>query len=160
MFFNDMMWVLGFVIAVVLGLLLWKIGPSNLRPFFSTREGKGVARGIVLGPVVILLIALAAWLLLPGKAHAEGIRVPGTWFNDASVFMGIDRTKKLSPMCHTGGYDDRSTSNLGAKLNVWQSPSGNVRFNTMYTHHSCAINPDHKSYDAVGIQVEWVFWRR
>ncbi|AXY83379.1 hypothetical protein [Acidovorax phage ACPWH] len=160
MFFDDMKLVLIFVVGAVALLLLWRVGTKNLKPYFSTKEGKGVARGIVLAPLVVVLIALVGWLLLPKSAHAQGIQIPGTWFNDASVFMGIDRTKKLSPMCGAGGYDERSTSNLGAKMNIWQSPSGNVRFNGMYTHHSCAINPDNRSYDAVGVQVEWVFWRR
>lgn len=167
MFFADMRITVGIVLGVVLAVLLWKIGPKNLKAYFSTKEGLGIARGIVLGPLVIVLIALAGaavltalfWLLAP-KAHAEGLRVPGTWFNDAGVFMGLDHTKKLSPMCHAGGPDDRTTSSLGAKLNVWQSPSGNVRFNGMYTHHSCALNLDNRSYDALGVQVEWVFWRR
>lgn len=159
-FFYDMRLVVVIVLAVVVGLVLWKIGPKNLKPFFTSKEGKGVASGIVLAPVVIVLIALAGWLLLPKSARAEGMNVPGTWFKDASVFMGIDHTKKLSPMCADGGYDNRSTSNMGAKLNIWQSPSGNVRFNTLYTHHSCAINPDRKSYDAIGVQVEWKFWQR
>lgn len=160
MFFSDLVLVLAFVVAVVMVLLIWKVGPKNLVPYFKTKEGKGVARGIVLAPLVIVGIAVVGYFLLP-KAHAEpSLKVPGTWFNDASVFMGIDHTKKLSPMCQAGGYDERSTSNMGAKLNVWQSPSGNVRFNTLYTHHSCALNPDNRSYDAVGVQVEWKFWQR
>lgn len=158
MFLYDALLVVALVVAVVVGLLLWRVGPKNIKAYFSTKEGKGAARGIVLGPLVIVLIALAGWLVLPTPARAQPI--PGTWFNDAGVFLGIDRTKKLSPMCDGGGYDERSTSNLGAKLNVWQSPSGNVRFNAMYTHHSCAINPDNRSYDAMGIQVEWRFWQR
>lgn len=159
-FLQDMKLVIVIVIAVVVALLLWRVGPKNLIPFFKTRDGKGVARGITLAPIVVVLIAVVGYLLLPKTAHAQGLQVPGSWFNDASVFMGIDHTKKLSPMCAAGGYDERSTSNMGAKMNIWQSPSGNVRFNTLYTHHSCAINPDHKSYDAIGVQVEWKFWQR
>lgn len=166
-FRGDLLVVLMIVLAVMSVLILWKIKPKNLKAYFGSRDGQGVARGVVLGPLVIGLIAVVALFVLTvlmyvtaPKAHAEGLKVPGTWFNDAGVFMGIDHTKKLSPMCQGGGFDDRSTSNLGAKLNVWQSPSGNVRFNTMYTHHSCALNPDSKSYDAIGVQVEWTFWRR
>lgn len=159
-FFQDMTIVIAIVIAVVVSLVLWKVGPENVIPFFKTKPGKGVARGIILAPVVLVVIALVGFFLLPKTAHAQGLQVPGTWFNDASVFMGIDHTKKLSPMCQAGGYDERSTSNMGVKMNLWQSPSGNVRFNTLYTHHSCAINPDHKSYDALGVQVEWRFWQR
>lgn len=160
MFMNDMRIVITIVVLVIAALLLWRVGPKNIIPFFRTKEGKGVARGIVLAPIVIVAIAVVGYFVLGRTAHAQSLQIPGTWFNDASVFMGIDHTRKLSPMCSAGGYDERSTSNMGAKLNVWQSPSGNVRFNTLYTHHSCAINPDHKSYDAIGVQVEWKFWQR
>lgn len=163
-FRTDLRLVVVIVLAVVSALILWRVGPKKVAAFFKTKDGLGIARGVVLGPVVIVVIAVVLavvfTLLLPSKARAEGFSVPGTWLNDSSVFMGIDRTKKLSPMCDPGGVDQYSTSNLGAKLNIWQSPSGNVRFNGMYTHHSCALNPDNRSYDALGVQVEWTFWRR
>ena len=27
-----------------------------------------------------------------------------------------------------------------------------------YTHHSCALNPDRNSYDALGVELEWCVW--
>lgn len=166
-FAKEGLLVLTIVLAIVLGLLLWKVGPKGLRAYFSTKEGKGILKGIVLSPIVIgiiaVVLALGGWLL-SGKAHAEGLdlssRVHGTFFNDASVFMGIDRTRGTSPQCWEGGVDNRSTSNLGARLNVWQNPSGNVRLNAKYTHHSCALNRDRNGYDALGIELEWYVWRR
>lgn len=96
----------------------------------------------------------------PARAQFTVPGVPGTWLNDGHVFAGIDYTRNQSPQCQSGGFDDRSTSNMGFKANVWQSPSKNVRFNLMYTHHSCALNPDRNSYDAIGAQVEWFIWNR
>lgn len=167
-FLNDAWLVVLIVLAIVAGLLLWKIGPKNLKAYFSTKDGLGVLKGIVAAPIVIILIALALFavsLLLPSKAHAgeldTGFRVPGTWFNDASVFMGLDQTRKaVSPQCQDSGPDTRTTSNMGARMNIWQSDSKNVRVNAQYTHHSCAISPDRQSYDGIGIQVEWRIWSR
>lgn len=151
--------VIALVLSVVFGLLLWRIGANNIVGYFKTKDGLGVLKGIILAPLVILLLALALWML-PNNANAQYSNKYGTWFNDASVFMGIDRTKKISPQCESGGYDEKSTSNMGIRANVWQSQSGNVRLNGKYTHHSCAINPDRNSYDALGVEVEWVVWRR
>ena len=78
----------------------------------------------------------------------------GTWFNEANVFMGIDYTKKVSPMCDRGGYDDRATSNMGFEVNMWRN--GGVAVNAVYTHHSS----DASSYDAFGIRVVWKVWER
>lgn len=156
MFTQEALIVVSIVVAIVLGLLIWRVGLGRITPYLKTKEGHGVARGLVLAPVVILIFALLM-SILPGNANAQ---TRGAWFNDASVFMGIDRTKKISPQCHAGGYDERSTSNMGVRANVWQSPSGNVRLNGKYTHHSCAINPDRNSYDALGVEVEWIVWKR
>lgn len=156
-FWQDSIIVIALVLAVVVGLLFWRIGLGRIIPYFKTKDGQGVAKGVILAPLVILVLALLIWLL-PGNANAQTL--PGTWFNDASVFMGIERTKKISPQCHAGGYDERSTSNMGVRANLWQSDSGNVRLNGKYTHHSCAINPDRNSYDALGVEVEWIVWKR
>jgi len=142
-------------VSIMLGFILayigWKIGhPRNWPAYFSTKTGKGILKGIILAPAVILLIAFLLYLL-PSKASAE-------WFNDASVFAGIDYTKKLSPMCDVNETDDQGTSNLGVKLNVWES--GAVRFGTKYTHHSCVLGSDNKTYDAIGVEVEWQVWKR
>lgn len=159
----DLLIVLALVFLVCGGLIAWKIGIRNLPAFLKTKDGKGVAKGVILAPLIIVAVALLMFLA-PSKSHAEAkpldLSIPGTFFNDASVFMGIDRTKRISPQCHSGGHDDRSTSNMGFRVNVWQSPSKNVRFNLMYTHHSCALNPDRNSYDAIGAQVEWFIWNR
>lgn len=110
---------------------------------------QGLARGVILAPAIIIAIALVMYML-PGRARAGehlNLEIPGTWFNDAGVFMGLDRTKGVSPQCVAGGYDDRSTSNMGVRLKVWEFPSCHVRVNAKYTHHSCALNPDRNGYD-------------
>lgn len=143
----------GLMVAVVLLYIAWKLRGRSWREYFGTRDGKGVLRGIIIAPGAILLIALL-FSLLPSCARA------GTWLNDASVYAGLDWTKKLSPQCKPNSVDDRGTSNLGFKLNLWQSDSKRVRVNTKYTHHSCALGRDDRQYDAVGVELEWKVWER
>ncbi len=150
---RDAMIFVGLMVAVVLLYIAWKLRGRSWREYFSTRDGKGILKGIIIAPGAILLIALVL-SLLPSCAQA------GTWLNDASVYAGLDFTHKRSPQCWANRIDDRGTSNLGFKLNLWQSDSKRVRVNTKYTHHSCALGPDDRQYDAVGLEIEWRVWER
>ena len=150
---KDALIFVGLMVAVVLLYIAWKLRGRSWREYFSTRDGKGILRGIIIAPGAILLIALAL-SLMPSCAQA------GTWFNDASVYAGLDWTKKLSPQCEPNPVDERGTSNLGARLNLWQSDSRRVRVNAKYTHHSCALGRDDRQYDAVGLELEWRVWER
>jgi|HigsolmetaGSP11D_1036233.scaffolds.fasta_scaffold02338_2 hypothetical protein len=144
---------IGLVIAFLLFYMVWKLRGQDWREYFSTEDGKGILKGIVLAVLACAVIAIMS-LVFPANANA------GTWFNDASVFAGIDYTKKLSPMCRRNSTDDRGTSNLGLRLNIWESDSSRVRVNTKYTHHSCVLGVDDRSYDAVGVEVEYRLWER
>ena len=142
---------IGLLLAFIFAYMAWKLGsPMNWPAYFSTKTGKGILKGIILAPAVILLIAFVL-SLLPSRASAE-------WLNDASVFAGIDYTKKLSPMCDQNETDDQGTSNLGFRINVWQHDA--VRVNTKYSHHSCVLGTDNRTYDALGVEVEWQVWKR
>jgi len=144
----------GVMLAALFVYMTWKLGsPLKWPAYFGTETGRGILRGIILAPAAVLLIALLL-LLVPGKASA------GDWLTDASVYAGIDYTKKLSPMCDANLVDDRGTSNLGVRANVWRSESRAVRVNAKYTHHSCALGSDDRQYDAVGVEVEWRVWSR
>lgn len=163
---------LGTGIAIVLvGLLVWLRIPKPMA-YFKTKDGKGALVGL-LGAVpllnalcvalVIVLVSLA-FLLMPGKAQAQAMPstafFPGTWFNDASLYMGLDYPRKLSAQCVAGGYDDRATSNMGIRINAWESTNERVRVNAKYTHRSCAINPDRNTTDAIGVELEVKLWCR
>lgn len=154
MSFVDALLYVVLMVAVLLAYMAWRLRGVNWREYFSTRDGLGILRGIVLAPAAILLIGFVLWLILPSRAIA------GTFFNDASVFVGLDYTNKLSPQCERNSVDDRGTSNLGARLNLWESESRAVRVNSKYTHHSCALGADDKQYDAVGVELEWKVWAR
>jgi len=154
MFLYDALIFVGLILAILFSYMAWKLRGVNWIEYFKTSDGKGILKGIILAPLVIVIFAFIL-SLIPSKAQAQG-----TWFNDASVFIGIDSTKKISPQCDANTIDDRGTSNLGVKLNIWQSSSENVRINSKYTHHSCVLGSDDKSYDAVGVELEWRVWKR
>lgn len=142
------------MVATVLAYLTWRLWGRSWIEYFRTKDGLGILRGIVLAPLAILVLALVLWLL-PG-----GARAAGTWLNDASVFVGLDYTGRLSPQCERNPVDERGTSNLGARLNLWESGSRRVRVNSKYSHHSCALGPDDRQYDAIGVELEWRVWER
>lgn len=150
---NDAILFVGLMVATVFLWLTWRLWGRSWLDYFRTPDGLGILRGIVLAVAGTFLIGVGL-LLLPGKATA------GTWLNDASVFAGLEYTNRLSPQCQRNAVDERGTSNLGLRLNVWESDSRNVRVNSKYTHHSCALGPDDRQYDAAGVEIEWKVWRR
>lgn len=139
------------VLFVLLAVwFLWSLRGQNIKEYFRTRDGKGVLKGIVLA--VVFAVGLAVLFSLGGCS--------GTYVNDASVYAGLDRTKKLSPQCEATGADDRTTSNLGVRVNLYESADERFRTNAKYTHHSCAFSPDDRQYDAVGVELEYKLWER
>lgn len=120
----------------------------NPLEYAKTRAGKGVLKGILLALLFTLGVA------------GSSLVFAGQWFSEASVYAGLDYTKTLSPMCEDTGPDNRTTSNLGLRLRAYESNDKRFRVNSKYTHHSCAFSPDNKSYDALGVELEYVIWTR
>ena len=139
-----------FILSILVVVLIWgkiSLKGVNLKEYFSTKDGQGILKGIILAIVFAFLFSL-----LPSKSEAKG------WFNYAEVYAGLDYTKKINPMCVAGSVDDQSGSNIGLKLNVYKQ--GRFSLNSKYTHHSCAFGKDSKSYDALGIELKYRFWSR
>ena len=132
---------------------------------WKVKEGKGAAASAVLG--VFSVIGLAAILTIVvgifGSAKATAASdmfTGGTWFNETSVFMGIDSTLKVSPQCVQGGTDDKLTSNLGIRQNIWLSDNKVHDIGLKYTHHSCVFGKDRNGYDGFGIEYNWFIFKR
>ena len=89
-----------------------------------------------------------------GEQEAEEPEVK--WFTHTTLFAGVDYDPS-STFCVKGTGDDNLTSNFGLRQNLLKR--GDVSVTTTYTHHSCALNEDKPTYDAIGISVEWTFWR-
>ena len=80
----------------------------------------------------------------------------GEWFDYGRIYMGVDQTRGQSPQCEDGGPSDKLTSNGGFEAGIYTL--GRFGSYLKYTHHSCAISPDNKSYDAAGFVIEYKIW--
>jgi hypothetical protein len=130
---------------------------------WKVKEGKGAAASAVLGVGSIILIALIITLVgaIFGSSNANAdTDMNGTFFNDTSVFLGIDQTFKVSPQCVEGGTDDRLTSNLGINQNLWRSYDKVHDVSLRLTHHSCVFGKDRNGYDGLGLSYNWTLIRR
>ena len=141
-----------FILAMVIILAVYtayRLKKSGLSPieYFKTHTGLGILKGVLIA-VVVMGVAV----FLGGCS--------GNYLNDASAYAGIEATKDVSPQCENTGIDPHGTSNLGFKLNLYQSDDGRFRTNAKYTHHSCALSPDRNTYDAVGMELEYKIWQR
>ena len=139
---------IGLTIAL-LGLWgAWSLKDTSIREYFSQKTGKGVLKGILLA--VGITVAVVALSFVFGCS--------GTFNNGATIFTGLDYTKKLSPQCEDYGPDSHTTSNLGFRYGLYESKDGKFRSKIKYTHHSCAFSEDREQYDAIGIEHEYVLW--
>ncbi len=136
------------VLATVAGAWLLKSTKEiGLKAWVKRPEALGVLNGIFLA------IGLSVVLVLLSGCT-------GTWMNDATLYAGLDHTKTQSTACMEGGPDDRTTSNMGLKFNMFESEDGRFRSNGKYTHHSCAFTEDSRTYDALGFELEYKLWQR
>lgn len=126
--------------------LIWSLRGYNIVDYFKNKTGLVILKGIVIVLVVFIGIAGTRFALA------------GDFFESGSIYAGLDYTYKTSPQCERNGPDDKGTSNVGAKLNLWQSTDKTFRFNSKYTHHSCALNIDRNTYDSIGLEWEYFLW--
>ena len=163
-FFTEM-WIAIIITMIVIsaGIIYVFVYMGKSFAAWKAREGKGAAASALLG--VFSIIALAFIISVTGavfgsfKANAQ-TDMNGTFFNDTSVFMGIDHTFKVSPQCVEGGIDDRLTSNLGINQNVYRTHDKTHAIDLRYTHHSCVFGKDRNGYDALGLHYVWTIIQR
>lgn len=146
-------------LAIVLVALSFVVPPTKWKEYFSTKDGKGVLKGIVMA------LLFGAVIVASTKAFSDEqpwyLPDPGrNLLPEASVFLGMDHTKNVSPMCIKGGLDDKWTSNLGLRLGLFESADGKFSIASKYTHHPCAYGVDDSSYDALGVELEYKIWER
>jgi hypothetical protein len=130
---------------------------------WKVKEGKGAAASAVLGVGSIILLAFifSALAAIFGSSNANAdTDMNGTFFNDTSVFLGIDHTFKVSPQCVEGGTDDRLTSNLGINQNLWRSYDKVHDVSLRYSHKSCVFGKDQNGFDGLGLVYNWTLIRR
>lgn len=125
-----------------------KTKSNPFKYLIANRAMSGI--GMVL---VVTIIAVLTLMSFYGTAEASEKR----WFAYTAVFAGLDMDINNQVFCYQGATSDRITSNVGARQNILEYD--NLSINATYTHHSCAIEKDKPTYDAVGLQVEWKFRR-
>lgn len=146
------LFIVSILVVAVISMLVFIGGPKQIKTYFSTDQGKGVLKGII---IFMLFGAVPAFLAFKANADDYG---KGEWFEYGEVYVGLDYTKGISPQCYTDGPDNRVTSNGGIRVNIYQSFDRRFEFNSKYTHHSCAFNSDKDNYDALGIEITYKLW--
>lgn len=141
------------VIATIFVALVTYIGGPK-KSFNYLKNNLGVTKGIIM--FVLFGLILAGGSMISQKVFSDEIN----WFTYGEVFLGLDHTKNRSPMCEYGDVSDNSTSNGGIRLNMFRSDDKRFEWNSKYTHHSCAFNEDARSYDALGIELNYKFFAR
>lgn len=121
-------------------------------------EGKIEAASTELGVFSIAVVISIVIAIFAPKAEAAS-DMEGSYFNFTSVFIGIDHTPRVSPQCVEGGTDDKLTSNLGLRQNIWQSSNKIHDVTFKYTHHSCVFSKDRNGYDGFGVEYNWYLFR-
>jgi hypothetical protein len=138
---------------------IFKIKGKSFKEW-EENEGKGSVASALLGVGSTLLLAAILTILVAffnpvqAQSFSESLK-GGKWFNETSVYLGIDYTLKTSPQCVSTSLDDRGTSNLGILQNIWLSKDKNLAWNFKYTHHSCVLGKDRNGYDGMGLQLVW-----
>jgi hypothetical protein len=146
------------IIVAIMFYVVWVKTGKDMERFkahFSS-TGDGSLKSMLLAIGVVVGLAVAAYLfnmLLSSTAQAEPV-----WFEETTLYAGIDVTREWSPQCYPDEkVDDRLTSNIGVRQSIVRIKDISVLGN--YTHHSCAVGRDAYGYDGLGIQLEWRFKR-
>lgn len=125
------------IIVVILAVI-------SYRHYGMSKPFKNIAYGLLIAPLAALAVAFIL-----------GNLISCSTVDRVEVFAGIERTKKLSPQCKSGGASDKITSNLG--VSACKEIGGGTDICASYRHHSCAISEDREQYDAFGFEARKVF---
>lgn len=136
------------VLAFLFLLAYRKVGSK----FFVHLKDNGSLMGILLA-----FISAVMAILVVSAFYSEAEASEINWFQQTTVFAGVDAEVKNKVFCHRGDINDKLVSNIGIKQKIMSIDRFSL--SAKYTHHSCALNKDKPTYDAVGLSVEWTFKR-
>lgn len=134
------------ILAVLFIIIMSKVGFSYtaLKDYIKKIENKSVLQAVT--GIISATAVVAFFVFMIGQVVAEESK----WFDTGSIFVGIDYHQNGSVFCVGDG---KLNSNMGAAIEVYQY--GDHSMSGVYTHHSCAINSDVNTYDAIGFKYEW-----
>ena len=143
----------GGLLTILLGYVFYKSDWSVTKFKENWIKSEGTKTPIWRAVLVILSVPiLMAAVLYAANVEASEYK----WFDEATVYVGLDYTYNASPLCQDYGVNDHLTSNMGFTQSIVKKDRMNV--SAKYTHHSCAVSADKNSYDAIGIMIEWEIW--
>lgn len=141
------------ILSVLFIIIMSKKGFSytSLKDYIKLVENKTVLEattGIIAAVLGVAFMVFVFGMFISEAKSAE-------WFDRGSVFVGIDYHNNGSVFCQntSTGVSDKYNSNMGATVGIYKD--GAHSWSGNYTHHSCAINPDVNTYDAIGFKYEW-----
>ena len=150
---SAVMFIIGVVaLTLILHLLVFK-QPAKIIRFWKAEENKKIHVGIITFVLVFVVLGI---LYIPTASAKDNDSIK--WFAFGEMYLGVDHTSDISPMCFTGDNNDRITSHGGFRANILQSPDSRFSLNAKYTHHSCAFNQDYLRYDGVGVELVYRLW--
>lgn len=113
--------------------------------------------GAIKGIIFAFVFFIAGALLFYAADARSSERVK--YLHYSTIYAGLEQQLGGSVFCHNDGISDKLTSNLGLKQGLIKYKGASVY--AQYTHHSCALNGDKPTYDAVGLGVEYTIdWGR
>ena len=125
--------------------------PKTVMAHLKSNGASGGIKAVIIASILLGIILTVAY----NKASASD---EFRYLTHTTVFAGLDYDVKSTPVfCYQGDVNDRLTSNVGIKQHL--IGRGGIDILAQYTHHSCALNKDKPTYDAVGVMIEWTFKR-
>lgn len=151
-----------FAVAALVVFLLVVYSYYKLRDFkalvayINTNQAFKDWRGFLGRALLIVLLLTVLTFALNSNANATE---SPDFFAYGQVSIGVDNVYNgdKSPACKDDGLNARLTSSGKVSINLvsWFG----TELNASYQHHSCVLNGDDETYDAIGIEIikRWDF---
>jgi hypothetical protein len=142
-----MITIISIILLLVLGVVIVRF-ESFGQAWRYLRAHSGPAKGIMIfmGGFTALVIAV---FLIGGHAKAADFK----YLQFAEAFAGVEwPIVSASYQCNPKGPDDKTVSNLGARVNLFTYRKF-IDANIKWQHNSCAFNEDWDVRDFIGVEL-------
>lgn len=129
------------LIVIALGFAVYK-NWDEAKAWWSSPKGKNVKPGIVMVFAIVVIWAVSS------KACAGD-----NWFNHLEMFAGLDVDHNNNVFCNNGDL----TGNVGLLGNLYTSDDRKFTFDLSYQHHECLVLVGKGKYEAVGVQLSYLW---
>lgn len=148
--------ILAIVVVVLLAYVTTKSNGSLTKAVSRVVESESI-NGIVMVVVAFIVAGLFIGTVLYGE-RAEGAESKVDYLEYTYIFAGVDYEMFTNIFCEKGDVNGKLVSNVG--LGQHLVSINDINIEAKYQHHSCALNRDKPTYDAIGLNMEWRFnWK-